>query len=45
MVELVGGPSSHLLRAYAKSSVLVHLPVGLAHADAGENVEIWRIDD
>ncbi|HWU60289.1 MAG TPA: molybdopterin-binding protein, partial [Microbacteriaceae bacterium] len=45
MVELVGGPSSHLLHAYAKSSVLVHLPVGLSHADAGENVEIWRIDD
>jgi molybdopterin molybdotransferase len=45
MVELVGGSSSHLLHAYAKSSVLVHLPVGLAHADAGENVEIWRIDD
>jgi molybdopterin molybdotransferase len=45
MVELVGGPSSHLLHAYAQSSVLVHLPVGLAHADAGENVEIWRIDD
>jgi molybdopterin molybdotransferase len=45
MVELVGGPSSHLLHAYAQSSVLVHLPIGLAHADAGENVEIWRIDD
>lgn len=45
MVELVGGPSSHLLHAYAQSSVLVHLPVGLAHADAGETVEIWRIDD
>jgi molybdopterin molybdotransferase len=45
MVELVGGPSSHLLHAYAQSSVLVHLPIGLAHADAGENVEIRRIDD
>jgi len=45
MVELVGGPSSHLLHSYALSSVLVHLPVGLAHVDAGDAVEVWRIDD
>jgi molybdopterin molybdotransferase len=44
-VELVGGPSSHLLVAYARSELLVHLPLGLAHADAGDRVEVWRIDD
>lgn len=43
-VELVGGPGSHLLAAYARSDALVHLPVGLAHAEAGERVEVWRID-
>jgi molybdopterin molybdotransferase len=44
-VELVGGASSHLLAAYARSDALVHLPVGVAHAEAGEPVEVWRIDD
>jgi molybdopterin molybdotransferase len=44
-VELVGGPSSHLLAAYARSDVLVHLPVGLSRAEAGETVEVWRIDE
>jgi molybdopterin molybdotransferase len=44
-VELVGGPGSHLLAAYARSDALVHLPVGVAHAEAGEPVEVWRIDD
>ncbi|HEY0249630.1 MAG TPA: gephyrin-like molybdotransferase Glp [Gryllotalpicola sp.] len=43
-VELVGGPSSHLLAAYARSEALVHLPVGVAHVEAGEPVEVWRID-
>jgi len=44
-VELVGGPGSHLLSAYARSDALVHLPVGLAHAETGEPVEVWRIHD
>lgn len=43
-VRLIGGPSSHLLHAYARSTVLVHLPVGVSHLDAGDDVEIWRID-
>ena len=43
-VELVGGMSSHLLAAYARSDALVHLPVGLTRAEAGEVVEVWRID-
>ncbi len=45
LVRLVGGASSHLLHAYASSSVLVHLPLGVDHLDAGAEVEIWRIDD
>jgi molybdopterin molybdotransferase len=44
-VELVGGPSSHLLHSYAASTVLVHIPVGVDHLDAGDSVEIWSIDD
>jgi molybdopterin molybdotransferase len=44
-VELVGGPSSHLLAAYARSEVLVQLPLGVAHLEAGEPVEVWRIDE
>ncbi|MEO6828064.1 MAG: gephyrin-like molybdotransferase Glp [Microbacteriaceae bacterium] len=44
-VELVGGPSSHLLHSYASASALVHLPVGVAHAEAGATVEIWRLDE
>jgi len=44
-VRLVGGPSSHLLHSYAASTALVHLPVGLRHADVGDPVDVWRIDD
>jgi molybdopterin molybdotransferase len=44
-VELVGGASSHLLHGYAASTVLVHVPVGVSHLDAGDTVEVWSIDD
>ncbi len=44
-VELVGGPSSHLLHSYAASTVLAHVPVGVSHLDAGDPVEVWSIDD
>lgn len=44
-VELVGGASSHLLAAYARSEVLIHLPVGLSRAEAGDIVDVWRIDE
>jgi molybdopterin molybdotransferase len=44
-VELVGGASSHLLHSYAASTVLVHVPVGVAHLGAGDTVEVWSIDD
>lgn len=45
LVHAVGGPSSHLLASYARSTVLLHLPVGTDHAATGDTVEIWRIDD
>ena len=43
-VHAVGGASSHLLHAYARSSVLVHVPADAVHLDAGTPVETWRID-
>ncbi len=43
-VRLVGGASSHLLHSYAASTVLVHLPLGITQASAGEHIEIWRIN-
>jgi molybdopterin molybdotransferase len=44
VVHLIGGAGSHLLHGYASSTVLVHLPAGVGHL-AGDEVEIWRIDD
>ena len=38
-------PSSHLLADLAAAEILAHLPVGVAHLDAGDPVEIWRLDD
>ncbi|WP_368499265.1 gephyrin-like molybdotransferase Glp [Herbiconiux sp. A18JL235] len=43
-LELVGGPSSHLLHSYAASTVLVHVPVGTAEVSAGDELDYWRID-
>lgn len=43
--ELVGGAGSHLLHDYASSAVLIHIPIGVCHMDAGEQVEVWSIDD
>lgn len=44
-VELVGGPGSNLLHAYAASALLVHIPAGVASVTAGDTLEAWRIDD
>jgi molybdopterin molybdotransferase len=44
VLELVGGPSSHLLHSYAGSTVLVHVPVGTAEVREGDELEYWRID-
>lgn len=43
-VRAVGGASSHLLHAYARSTVLVHVPADAVHLEAGDLVETWRID-
>jgi molybdopterin molybdotransferase len=43
-LDLIGGPSSHLLHAYARSSVLVHVPVGTSEVAAGDELDYWRID-
>lgn len=42
-VRLVGGAGSHLVHALAQSNALVHLPAGTAHAEAGQDVEIWLL--
>lgn len=41
----VGAPGSHLLHDYARATVLVHVPAGIAALPAGAEVEIWRIDE
>ncbi|WP_292862427.1 gephyrin-like molybdotransferase Glp [Microbacterium sp.] len=41
----VSAPGSHLLRDYARATVLVHVPIGVAALPAGAEVEIWRIDE
>ena len=43
-VELMGGPSSHLLHSYATSTHLIHVPVGVSHLESGDNVEVWSIE-
>ncbi|MBX0298777.1 molybdopterin molybdotransferase MoeA [Cryobacterium sp. 1639] len=44
-LDLVGGPGSHLLHAYAAATALVHLPVGVGSVAAGTHVDYWSIDD
>ncbi|NQX13509.1 molybdopterin molybdotransferase MoeA [Microbacteriaceae bacterium VKM Ac-2855] len=45
LVRPIGGPSSHLLSSYARSNVLIHVPIGTGRLAAGDTVELWRIDD
>ncbi len=42
-VRLVGGPGSHLLAHLAAATVLVLVPPGVAHLDAGDTVDVWEI--
>jgi molybdopterin molybdotransferase len=44
-VELVGGPSSHLLHSYAASTLLVHVPLGVSRLEAHDPITVWSIDD
>lgn len=43
--SVLGGAGSHLLTAYARSTVLIHLPAGPSPLTAGTPVDVWRIDD
>ena len=43
-IELIGGPSSHLLHSYAASNALVHVPLGVSAVAAGDELDYWRID-
>ncbi|ARC56186.1 Molybdopterin molybdenumtransferase 2 [Frondihabitans sp. 762G35] len=45
LVHFVGGASSHLLHAYARSTVLVGIPVGTSRVEPGDEVVVWPLDD
>lgn len=42
-VELVGGPGSHLVAAYARADLLVFVPDTVTSLSVGDTVEWWRI--
>ncbi|MFE5339621.1 gephyrin-like molybdotransferase Glp [Isoptericola sp. NPDC056578] len=42
-VHMTGGPGSHLLTHLAAATVLVHVPPGVAHLDAGEPVDYQEL--
>ncbi|MCQ9386192.1 molybdopterin molybdotransferase MoeA [Brevibacterium sp. 50QC2O2] len=42
-VTLQGGPSSHLLAAYARADALAIIPVGVDRVEPGEELDVWRI--
>nr|WP_255529483.1 molybdopterin-binding protein [Leucobacter edaphi] len=38
-------PSSHLLADLAAAELIAHIPLGVTRLEAGDTVEIWRLDD
>jgi molybdopterin molybdotransferase len=42
-VELVSGPSSHLVAAMARADVLVDIPADVTSMSAGETVRVWSL--
>lgn len=42
-VQLEGGEGSHLLRALARSNLLVHIPEEISELAMGDEVEVWAI--
>jgi len=42
-VELVSGPSSHLVAAMARADVLVDIPADVTELAAGESVRVWSL--
>ena len=44
-VEPLGGPGSHLIAHYGAADAIIHVPVGVTRLEAGDDVEVWHIDD
>lgn len=44
IVRLVGGPSSHLIHAYAMANALAFIPADVTEVSAGDHVEVWMLD-
>jgi molybdopterin molybdotransferase len=44
-VELVGGHGSHLMADLARSNALVDLPEDVIALSAGEDVDVWLLDE
>jgi molybdopterin molybdotransferase len=42
-VEIVSGPSSHLVAAMARAEVLVDIPAEVTTLEAGETVRVWSL--
>jgi molybdopterin molybdotransferase len=42
-VQIVGGPSSHLVAAMARADVLLDIPLDVADLSAGEDVRVWAL--
>lgn len=42
-IELVGGPGSHLVAAYARAELLVFVPDTVTSLSVGDTVQWWRI--
>lgn len=40
----VTAPGSHLLADLAAAEILAHIPVGVDRLDAGDTIEVWRLD-
>lgn len=44
VVELIGGPGSHLVHALAGSNALVHFPADAGQVPAGAEVAVWLLE-
>ncbi|MFC0581479.1 molybdopterin molybdotransferase MoeA [Micrococcoides hystricis] len=44
-VELVAGPSSHLLTALAHANAIVPVPVGVDHLSNGQQIDGWHLEN
>ena len=44
IVQVVGGPASHLLSSLARADCLIVLPEHVTHAPEGTEVDVWLLD-